>query len=384
MADDITVKNASGGTETVALDEVGGKKYQVIKPAFGIDGAATFVSSSDPLPTTISGVSTLAEQQTQTTHLNAIETATEAIQSGLGDLATAANQTTIIGYVDGIEGLLATIDADTGNIATDIDTVASTVATVGTTPLVRMGIFDDLDNQITSFGGGTQYAEGDIAATITGTAIVFEQDSGTSTLQTVSQDYPLPVALANISGNYLGTTSEALHTHLIDGTGTTVMDNTNHAVNVNIVAGGNGGYTEGDIDASISGDAVMWEDASNTLRPTGLDYPLPVQILSSAGSEPVIDILVSSSIGHGVKTVTTAGTDVALDSHVCRKVTIQSQTDNTGLIAVGGSGVDATVATGTGVVLYPGDSIEIEIENTNLIYIDSTVSGEGVRYTYYL
>lgn len=39
-------------------------------------------------------------------------------------LATAANQSTIIGHVDGIEGLLGTIDTDTGNIATNTSTIA--------------------------------------------------------------------------------------------------------------------------------------------------------------------------------------------------------------------------------------------------------------------
>lgn len=34
-----------------------------------------------------------------------------------GVAITAANQTTIIGHVDGIEGLLTTIDADTGALA---------------------------------------------------------------------------------------------------------------------------------------------------------------------------------------------------------------------------------------------------------------------------
>lgn len=91
-----------------------------------------------------------------------------------------------------------------------------------------------------------------------------------------------------------------------------------------------------------------------------------------------------TGIGHGVTTVTTAGTDVALAaSTVCKKVIIQSQTDNTGLIAIGTSGVDATIATGTGVLLYPGDAIEIEIDNLADVYLDSTVNGEGVRYTYF-
>ena len=91
-----------------------------------------------------------------------------------------------------------------------------------------------------------------------------------------------------------------------------------------------------------------------------------------------------NTVGHGVKTVTTAGTDVALaGSTSCRKVDIQAQTDNTGLIAVGASGVDATEATGTGIILNAGDSYSVEIDDLADISIDSTVNGEGVRYTYW-
>jgi hypothetical protein len=86
----------------------------------------------------------------------------------------------------------------------------------------------------------------------------------------------------------------------------------------------------------------------------------------------------------GVTTVSTAGTDVVLGGDVaCKKIDIQAQTDNTGIIAVGFTGVDATVATGTGVILNPGDTYSLEVNNLNLIYIDSTVNGEGVRYTYF-
>jgi len=91
----------------------------------------------------------------------------------------------------------------------------------------------------------------------------------------------------------------------------------------------------------------------------------------------------TTGIGHGVKIVTTAGTDVVLaESTAAKWVTIQAQTDNTGLIAVGGSGVDATEATGTGVALAAGESITLPIDNLADIYIDSTVNGEGVRFTY--
>lgn len=55
------------------------------------------------------------------------------------------------------------------------------------------------------------------------------------------------------------------------------------------VAGGGEGsggteYTEGDTDASITGTAILWEDASDTLRPVSSAKPFPVEIISGAGS----------------------------------------------------------------------------------------------------
>ena len=116
---------------------------------------------------------------------------------------------------------------------------------------------------------------------------------------------------------------------------------------------------------------------------------------SSSGTSVPVGITAGSAIigkvGHditggadGVKIVSSAGTDVVLGGDVdCKKIDIQAQTDNTGLIAVGFTGVDATEATGTGIILYAGDTYSLEMVNLNLIYIDSTVSGEGVRYTYF-
>lgn len=54
-----------------------------------------------------------------------VDVLSSALPSGA---STAANQTTIIGHVDGIETLLGTIDADTGNISTKIDTLAGAVS----------------------------------------------------------------------------------------------------------------------------------------------------------------------------------------------------------------------------------------------------------------
>lgn len=148
------------------------------------------------------------------------ETQVDVVSSALPTgAATSAKQDTIIGHVDGIETLLTTIDADTSNISTKIDTLAGAVAgteiqvdvltmpttTVQATNLdIRdlssasdtitvhgdVGVIDQLDltnsnpaavaivdgngDQITSFGGGTQYTEGDTDASITGTAALVE------------------------------------------------------------------------------------------------------------------------------------------------------------------------------------------------------------------
>lgn len=43
-------------------------------------------------------------------------------------------------------------------------------------------------------------------------------------------------------------------------------------------------YTEGDVDTTITGDAILWEDASDTLATVKASKPLPVQILPPSTS----------------------------------------------------------------------------------------------------
>jgi len=91
-----------------------------------------------------------------------------------------------------------------------------------------------------------------------------------------------------------------------------------------------------------------------------------------------------TTIGDGRKVVTTAGTREALASSTpCKRVVITAETDNTGIIVVGGSTVVAATATRQGTPLYAGDSFELEIDNLADVYLDATVDGEGVTYTYF-
>lgn len=103
--------------------------------------------------------------------------------------------------------------------------------------------------------------------------------------------------------------------------------------------------------------------------------PTTHELLVSATSTDVSP----TAVGNGKKTVTTAGTRVALaSSTTCKSVTIKSLSTNTGIIYVG----DSTVTSTNGFQLYSGDAVSFDISNLSTIYLDSSVNGEGVTYLY--
>ncbi len=90
-----------------------------------------------------------------------------------------------------------------------------------------------------------------------------------------------------------------------------------------------------------------------------------------------------TGIAHGRKAVAAAGTDEALAASTPAKyVIITANAKNTGTICVGGSGVDAAEDTRTGIPLSAGGSCGVPCDNLADIYIDATVSGEGVSFAY--
>ncbi len=85
------------------------------------------------------------------------------------------------------------------------------------------------------------------------------------------------------------------------------------------------------------------------------------------------------------KVVAAAGTAVTLVSAKARvhEVIITAETDNTGIIAVGGSSTIATALTQQGALLLAGESLpplfDVDLYE---IYIDASVSGDGVSFMY--
>ncbi len=98
---------------------------------------------------------------------------------------------------------------------------------------------------------------------------------------------------------------------------------------------------------------------------------------------PVAAIHSITDIKDGRKTVSTAGTREALASSTPAKyVVITAETDNTGVVVVGGATVVAALATRQGIPLNAGESVGIPCDDLADIYLDVTVGGDGVTYTY--
>ena len=97
---------------------------------------------------------------------------------------------------------------------------------------------------------------------------------------------------------------------------------------------------------------------------------LGVGIVDSNGNL-VVPEGTSASLGDGRQTVTTAGTRVQLSisSVPIRKVIIVAETDNTNYIVIGGATVIAALANRRGIPLGPGDSVNLNASNLNLIYM---------------
>lgn len=185
---------------------------------------------------------------------------------------------------------------------------------------------------------------------------------------------------------------------------------------VDIKAGAGTQYTTGDPTVALPVGTMPVYDNSGTIAKVGINSGLPIQYdglgsdfpvniqnavldvqqLGAASNLNVAAALVAgtdaigrvghdiTSVGDGRTVVTTAGTRVPLAaSTACKKVDITAETDNTGIIVVGGTTVVAALATRQGIPLNAGDTYSIEIDNLNDINLDSTVSTDGVTYTWF-
>lgn len=158
------------------------------------------IVSGGSLAIDTTGLATSAKQDTQTTELTSIKTAVETIDNAIAGTEMQVDVVTA--------PAIATGDNTIGRVKVTDGTTVATVRELGTNDALNVAITDGSGNQVTSFGGGTQYTEGDTDASITGTAIMWEDAA--DTLRAVSASKPLPVDIqdATIAVTQSGTWDE--------------------------------------------------------------------------------------------------------------------------------------------------------------------------------
>lgn len=92
----------------------------------------------------------------------------------------------------------------------------------------------------------------------------------------------------------------------------------------------------------------------------------------------------SGGLYSGRQVVTTAGTAVPLSAtkERCENITIIAESDNSGIISVGDASVVAAEGSQRGAILTPLGSLSVKVGDLSKIYIDATVSGDGVSIAY--
>ncbi len=99
----------------------------------------------------------------------------------------------------------------------------------------------------------------------------------------------------------------------------------------------------------------------------------PLETSGSIGT-----ITLPSAIYNGKKTVSTPGTAeiIASSQTLVAGVTVKALIGNTGRVYVGNSGVDSS----NGFELDPGQTIFVEIDNINKVYVDVATASDGVTW----
>lgn len=226
MADNVQLNVPTTSGATIATDDLAGIQHQLVKLEFGSDGAATMVSAADPLPTTDAAVlaKLSADPSTETTlaallakviaapsteakqdATNVLLTTIAAITQPLTDVELRATPVPVSGSVTvtAVTSITNALPAGNNNIGdVDVASIAAGTNYIGKVRLTdgvtdgevvplagfnaqAVAIVDGSGAQITSFGGGTQYADGAARGTATGTMMI--GDDGTN-VQSVKVD----------------------------------------------------------------------------------------------------------------------------------------------------------------------------------------------------
>lgn len=239
-------------------------------------------------------------------------------------VSTAGNQTTIIGHLDGVETLLSTIDADTGNLPTiETNTDFGTVTGGGTeTGALRVTVANNSTGVLSvDDNGGSLTVDGTVAATQSGTWT----EANSAAIKTAVETLDNAISGSEMQVDVVGA--------LPAGTNAIGKLSANSGVDI------------GDVDVTSSVSAT-------------LDHGSNLDIDTTA--EQITTTSFSAKFG----------------------VTVKSAVDNTDTVYIGNSDVTAgTTAATDGFPLEPGESITLPVNNSNLLYAIGAAANQKVFWS---
>lgn len=346
MADN-TELNAGSGGDIIASDEIGGAKHQRVKISLGADGSATdALGGAGDVAAGVQRV-TLANDDPAVTSLASIDNAISGNEMQVDIVAALPAGTNNIGDVDILSIVPGTSATNLGKAEDAAHTTGDTgllvLAVRRDTPAVGSGTDGDYSTLNVGSGGrlytsatidaaipagtntigklaansGVDIGDVDITSIIPGTSATSlgkAEDTAHATGDTgvmglaVRTDTPANRSSADgdyepvqVSGGLLWTRIRGIQSpdgnsiinETADSLKVTLYDTTGAA----ITAGSE--YTEGDTDTTISGVAIMWEDASDTLRVPSASKPLPVDIMSATAGTSAASLGKAEDAVHG-------------------------------------------------------------------------------------
>jgi len=132
MADNTTL-NAGAGGDVIASDDIGGIKFQRVKPAWGADGSAVDASVANPLPTALYGEGIEA--------LEAMRMAVQALTRTIGQMQpdTAARMRVALDSITAGLTLATITTVGTVSTLTNQTQIGGLAATEQIPALMRLG-----------------------------------------------------------------------------------------------------------------------------------------------------------------------------------------------------------------------------------------------------
>jgi len=103
-------------------------------------------------------------------------------------------------------------------------------------------------------------------------------------------------------------------------------------------------------------------------------------VATSVSGQPVDIVIPTGIVTDAVTTVGSISGGIILTSADCISVTVKALSTNSGDIYVGGYTTGNMPYSGYGLLLEPGEAINVDIDNIGKIHVFATVSGDKVTY----